>query len=83
MSGTGETPFRNVHAAVYRMVVDLADPDASVYILSSGQSGHPLSRHYDDQALLWRRNEYIPMSLDPATARGGGVGITRLEPSLP
>ena len=34
-----------------------------------------LSRHYDDLAALWRRAEYIPMSLDPALARAGAIGI--------
>ncbi|WP_112322618.1 penicillin acylase family protein [Oceanibium sediminis] len=79
-AGTDAAPYANVHASVYRQVVDFADPDGSVFILSTGQSGHPLSRHYDDLALLWRRSEYIPMSLDPTLARGGAVGITRLLP---
>lgn len=79
-SGTGENPFLNVHAASYRGVYDFADPDSSVFITSTGQSGHFLSRHYDDYAGLWRRGEYIPMSLDPALARGGAVGITNLLP---
>lgn len=73
-------PFLNVHGAGYRGVYDMADPEASVFITSTGQSGHPLSRHYDDLGLLWRRGEYIPMTLDPDLARAGGVGITYLEP---
>jgi len=79
-SGTGDDPFLNVHAAAYRGVYDFADPDSSVFITSTGQSGHFLSRYYDDLGALWRRGEYIPMSLDPALARGGAVGITVLEP---
>jgi penicillin amidase len=79
-AGTGPEPFLNVHGAGYRGVYDFADPDSSVFILSTGQSGHPLSRHYDDLGVLWRRGEYIPMSLDPALARAGAVGVTRLEP---
>lgn len=77
-SGLDPEPFANVHGAVYRGVYDFADPEASVFILSTGQSGHPLSRHYDDLGDLWRRGEYIPMTLDPDLARGGAVGITRL-----
>ena len=68
-----------MHAATYRGVYDFADPDSSVFIISTGQSGHFLSRYYDDLGDLWRRGEYIPMSLDPALARGGAVGITVLE----
>lgn len=81
--GTGPNPFANVHAAGYRGVYDFADPDSSVFIISTGQSGHPLSRHYDDLSELWRRGEYVPMSLDPELARAAAAGITRLEPALP
>ncbi|MEM9851970.1 MAG: penicillin acylase family protein, partial [Pseudomonadota bacterium] len=79
-SGRGDTPYANVHAGAYRSVVDFADPDSSVYIISTGQSGHLLSRHYDDLSGLWRRGEYILMSLDPVLARGGAVGTTNLTP---
>lgn len=79
--GEGPDPFRNVHAGAYRGVYDFADPDSSVFIISTGQSGHPLSRHYDDLGVLWRQGEYIPMTLDPALARAAAVGVTTLVPS--
>lgn len=80
MAGTGANPYLNVHAAGYRAVYDFADPDSSVFIIATGQSGHPLSRHYDDLSELWRRGEYIPMSLDPALARAAAAGTTWLVP---
>ena len=80
-AGTGPEPFRNVNGAGYRGVYDFADPDSSVFIISTGQSGHPLSRHYDDLSVLWRRGEYVPMSLDPGLARAAATGITVLEPA--
>lgn len=78
--GTGKEPYTNGHAAGFRAVVDFSDPDSSIYIISTGQSGHPFSRHYDDLAQLWRRGEYIPMSLDPDFARSAAVGVTFLQP---
>ena len=78
--GTEPNPFFNVHGAGYRGVYDFADPDSSVFITATGQSGHPLSRYYDDLGELWRRGEYIPMSLDPDLARAAAVGITHLTP---
>ncbi|MBY5988430.1 penicillin acylase family protein [Roseovarius atlanticus] len=81
--GQGPDPFQNVHGAGYRGVYDFADPDSSVFITATGQSGHFLSRHYDDMAQLWRRGEYIPMSLDADLARAASVGITRLTPAAP
>lgn len=79
--GTGPNPYLNVHGAGYRGVYDFADPDSSVFIISTGQSGHPLSRYYDNLGILWRRGEYVPMSLDPSLARAGATGITRLVPT--
>ena len=79
--GTGENPYENVHGAGYRGVYDFADPDSSVFITATGQSGHPLSRFYDDLGALWRRGEYVPMSLDPELARAGAVGVTVLTPA--
>ena len=79
--GTGDNPYLNVHGGGYRGVYDFADPESSVFITATGQSGHPLSRFYDDLSELWRRGEYIPMSLDPDLARAAAVGITHLLPA--
>ncbi len=79
-AGTGPEPFLNIHGAGYRGVYDFADPDSSVFISSTGQSGHPLSRFYDDLGELWRRGEYVPMSLDVDLARAAAVGTTTLTP---
>jgi penicillin G amidase len=79
--GEGPEPYQNVHSAGYRGVYDFADPDSSVFIIATGQSGHPLSRHYDDLGELWRRGEYIPMSLDPDLARAAAAGVMVLTPA--
>ena len=79
--GTGPDPFLNVHAAGYRGVYDFADPDSSVFITATGQSGHFLSRYYDNLGELWRRGEYIPMSLDPDLARAAALGTMILQPA--
>jgi penicillin amidase len=83
MPGAGPEPYLNIHASGLRAVHDFADPDASVVVIATGQSGHLLSRHYDDLAALWRRGEYVPMSLDPARARAGAVGVTGISPARP
>ena len=78
--GIGPNPYLNTHGAGYRGVYDFADPDSSVFIIATGQSGHPLSPHYDDLGELWRRGEYVPMSLDPDLARAGNIGVSVLTP---
>ncbi len=80
-SGRDPRPFLNVHGAGYRGVYDFSDPDSSLFITATGQSGHFLSRYYDDLGELWRRGEYVPMSLDPELARAAAVGVTRLLPA--
>ena len=72
--------FSNIHGAGFRGVFDLSDPAGAWVVIATGQSGHPLSRFYDDLGVLWRRGEYIPMSLDTGLAKAAAVGITRLEP---
>ena len=47
-------PFAAVHGAGFRGVYDLGDLGNSRFVLSTGQSGNPLSRHYRDMTSLWR-----------------------------
>ncbi|MCY4327758.1 MAG: penicillin acylase family protein, partial [Rhodobacteraceae bacterium] len=81
MSGLGEHPYRSLQGASYRGIYDFSDLDASRFVLSTGQSGHPFSRHFDDQSQLWKAGGYAIMSLDPVFARANSVGIMTLEPA--
>jgi penicillin amidase len=59
-------PAANPHGiASMRMVVDLGNWEASRFVLTHGQSGNPLSPHYDDQLPLWQRGEGIPIAWSP------------------
>ena len=78
--GTGDEPLENMHGALYRAVVDMADPDASVFVISTGQSGHPLSPHYRDLGRLWRTGGYVPMTLDIADVTKLPNSVTHLVP---
>ena len=73
-------PFANRHAPSLRMVADLADPQASVFIHSGGQSGNPLSSHYRDFAEPWARGEYVPMVTERRRLEADGVQRLVLEP---
>jgi len=79
-TGTPEEPFQSTYGSTYRGVYDLSDPNSSVYIASTGQSGHFLSRFYDDLGRLWRRGEYIPMYLERRLVAAGSIGTTTLLP---
>jgi penicillin amidase len=41
----------------WRVVVDLADVDRTAAVLTTGQSGNPVSPHWNDQTELWARGE--------------------------
>lgn len=43
----------------YRQVVDLADPAASLFVHTTGQSGNVFDRHYRDLLPLWKDGRYF------------------------
>ena len=59
---------RNMHDVRYgstlRVIFDLSNPDLSFFSLPLGQSGHLLSKHYDDLSSLWKKNEYLKINLN-------------------
>ena len=54
------------HGPSLRFIADLADPDANDFVISSGQSGHFNSPHYDDLQQLWARGRYIRLPMRAA-----------------
>ncbi len=60
-------PFDNIHAAGYRAVYDLADLDASRYMISTGQSGNPFSPDFDHLATKWAEGGSIAIQTDRAS----------------
>ncbi len=75
-----ERPFAQNHGAGYRAVYDLAEPERSVFIISTGQSGNPLSSHYEDYAEPWRDGEYLPMLTDRSAVEQDSMGTLVLRP---
>jgi len=73
-------PFANRHAASYRGIYDLADPQGSLFIHSGGQSGNPLSPHYRAFSGAWARGEYIPMVTERSRLQAEGVQRLVLTP---
>lgn len=72
VGGDASSPFQTRHmpqmplelvrvVPAYRQVYELGNWDSAQTIMSSGQSGHPLSRQYADQIDMWREGDYHPM----------------------
>lgn len=50
--------YQVIIAPSMRTIVDLNNFENSLIIITTGQSGHPYSQHYDDMIELWRQNQY-------------------------
>ena len=74
------SPFADRWGPSLRALYDLADPDRSQFMISSGQSGHVLSPQYGDLALPWSRGEYLPMVSSPAAVEQAAVERLELLP---
>ncbi|MFC2160896.1 penicillin acylase family protein [Acidobacteriota bacterium] len=72
--------YDTTHGASYRQIVDLSDWSNSVCVLTSGQSGHFLSRYYDDQIPLWLEGLYHPMLYRSEDIEASSKGIWILRP---
>ncbi|MCX7681027.1 MAG: penicillin acylase family protein [Anaerolineae bacterium] len=64
----------------YRQIIDLSDFKRSISIHTTGQSGHPYHRHYDDMIDLWRNLEYHAMLWERADVEANAEGTLRLIP---
>ena len=51
--------------ATLRMVVEIGRFDDARFVLPTGQSGNPLSPHYDDMHPLWRSGDAVRMAWTP------------------
>ncbi|MFV0463538.1 MAG: penicillin acylase family protein [Nostocoides sp.] len=70
--------YHVTHAPSMRMVVNLADLDASRWVNQTGQSGHPTSAHYGDQFDAWRSGETYGWPFTGAAVQSAGVETLQL-----
>lgn len=74
-------PFKGVWGPVYRMLADLGDLRRSRWQLTTGQSGHPGSRHYDDMIGGWLDGRTNPVfASEYEVVAAGGAKHLRLDP---
>ncbi len=79
-SGNEAAPFANVHAAALRAVYDMANPDHSLFMISTGQSGNILSDLYRNLAKPWAAGEYLTVSTRRTEIDAGARGTLTLQP---
>jgi penicillin amidase len=64
----------------YRQIVDLSSANDSRFLDAVGESGHPLSKHYDDFLADWRAVRHRKMRMDRASIEQGATGHLTLKP---
>ena len=55
--------FNVNYGSTLRVIIDFSDNSSTFFSIPTGQSGHFLSKHYDDFTSLWLRNEYVKIPL--------------------
>ena len=72
--------FNHIHGPGYRAIYDLENLADSRFMIATGQSGHPLSRHYDDLVERWRDGAYIRLAGTAEELAANAAGTLILEP---
>ena len=73
--------FEVTSAPSMRMVVDLADLDASTWINHTGTSGHPFHPHWSDQTETWIEGGTYPWPFTREAVVDAGQDTLVLEPA--
>jgi penicillin amidase len=63
-----------------RAVFDVGAWEECRFVLPSGQSGNPLSPHYDDQLPLWRSGRSLPIAFVEREVERAATSILQLLP---
>ncbi len=69
-----------IHGPSERYIADLADWTRSLSVHTTGQSGQPYHKHYDDFIDLWRNIRYHPMLWSRADVEKNAEGTLTLVP---
>ena len=67
-------PFDQHSIPGYRQIIDLSPANDSRFIDAVGQSGHPLSPHYDDFLRDWQLVKHRRMRMERADVERGASG---------
>jgi len=88
LTGSGETRestgwdaaegFATAWAPAARLVMTIAEPDASRWSVSTGSSGHAFADHYTDQVPMWVRGATSGWPFTPAAVEKSTVRTLRL-----
>lgn len=61
LGGAKDHRYNDIHGPGYRGVYDLFEPDNSLFMIATGQSGNPLSPFYGNLAERWRDGDAVKL----------------------
>jgi acyl-homoserine lactone acylase PvdQ len=61
---SGEPPFRVFHGPAFRLIVDLADPDHTKFVIAGGNGGSLDGEHMLDHYPAWLSGDYYTLTLN-------------------
>jgi penicillin amidase len=80
---SADRPYDQVSIPGYRQIVDLSPANDSRFADAVGQSGHFLSRHYDDFLPDWQAVRLKKMRMERSEIDMSALGTLRLVPATP
>ena len=73
-------PYAALHGSGYRAIYDLAHPDNSLYVITTGESGNLFSPYYADQMPLWAHGDYFRIPTAPKDVEATAKYRLTLQP---
>ncbi len=80
MLNNERAPFADIHGAGFRALYDLKDLVLSRFMIATGQSGNPFSRHFTDLVRRWREFDYVKLAGSREELTAAGAERLRLVP---
>ncbi len=75
-----QEPFARTHGPGFRGLYDLADPEKSRFMITTGESGHIFSPHYRDLVPLWNNVKSITLTGSEDDLKKAGARELVLSP---
>jgi penicillin amidase len=79
-AAAADRPYEQHSVPSYREIIDLSPANDSRFLDAVGESGHFLSKHYDDFLDDWRAVRHKKMRMERTDIERGALGHLRLTP---
>jgi penicillin amidase len=78
--GTGPIKYKTFEGPVMRHIIDMGDPDHSMFVIDGSESGQWLSPHYKDMHTLWYNSQYMTAEMRPEKIQEQAESALILKP---